>query len=131
MMTKKISITIAFLVGLGLIFLGARFFLSPESAESDFGIHFNEQGDYSFHYIKGVRDIFVGLVLCILVLAKETKALGIVLLVGAIIPTIDMTIVLSKGYNDITPAISHISAIVICSIVGLILTMHKPEKEAI
>jgi hypothetical protein len=131
MMTKKMSITIAFLVGLGLIFLGARFFISPEAAESDFGIHFNEQGDYSFHYIKGVRDIIVGLIICILVFSKETKALGIVLLVGGIIPTVDMLIVLSKDYNDIAPAISHISAIVICSVAGLILTMDKPTKKAI
>lgn len=131
MMAKKISISMALLVGLALIFLGARFFISPESAESDFGIHFNEQGDYSFHYIKGVRDIFTGLIICILVLSKEIKALGIVLLVGAIIPTVDMLIVLSKDYNDVAPAISHISAIIICSIVGLILIMDKSVKKVI
>jgi hypothetical protein len=60
MMTKKISIAIAFLTGLGMIFLGARFLLSPEAAEAGYGIHFMEQGDYSFHYAKGIRDIFSG-----------------------------------------------------------------------
>ncbi|WP_199735282.1 MULTISPECIES: DUF4267 domain-containing protein [unclassified Flavobacterium] len=131
MMTKNISITIVFLVGLGLIFLGARFLVSPETAEAGYGIRFNEQGDYSFHYIKGIRDLFAGLIFCILVLSKETKALGITLLVGAIIPFVDMLIVLSKNYNGITPAISHISAIIVCTTLGIILIMNKSEKKAV
>ncbi|RKR09259.1 uncharacterized protein DUF4267 [Flavobacterium sp. 90] len=130
-MTKNISITIVFLVGLGLIFLGARFLVSPETAEAGYGIRFNEQGDYSFHYIKGIRDLFAGLIFCILVLSKETKALGITLLVGAIIPFVDMLIVLSKNYNGITPAISHISAIIVCTTLGIILIMNKSEKKAV
>jgi hypothetical protein len=130
-MTKKISIAIAFLTGLGLIFLGARFLIASETAEVGFGIHFNEQGDYSFHYIKGIRDIFTGLIICIFILTKETKALGITLLVGAIIPTIDMLIVLSKDYNSIIPAISHISAIIICAVFGIILLATKPQNKSI
>ena len=67
-MATKISYVIAFITGLGLIFLGARFLLSPEVAEAGYGIHFNEQGDYSFHYIKGIRDILSGLLMCTFVL---------------------------------------------------------------
>ncbi len=93
-MTQRISITIAFLTGLGMIFIGARFLLSPEIAEAGYGIHFNANGDYSFHYIKGIRDAFTGLLICILILTKQTKALGITLAVGTIIPTVDMLIVL-------------------------------------
>jgi glucose uptake protein GlcU len=130
-MTKKISITIAFLTGIGLIFLGARFLISPETAEAGYGIYFNEQGDYSFHYIKGIRDVFAGLIFCILVLTRQTKALGITLLVGAIIPTVDMLIVLSKPYNGIAPAISHISAIIVCSVLGIIFIMNKPSKKTV
>ncbi|HXL55671.1 MAG TPA: DUF4267 domain-containing protein [Chitinophagaceae bacterium] len=83
-MTKNISIAIAFLTGLGLIFLGARFLIAPEIAEVGYGIHFNEQGDYSFHYAKGIRDLMSGLLICIFVLSKQTKALGTTLLVGTI-----------------------------------------------
>ncbi len=42
---------IAFLTGLGLIFIGARFLITPEVAEISYGLRFNEHGDYSFHYI--------------------------------------------------------------------------------
>ena len=128
-MTKRIFIAIAFLTGLGLIFIGARFLIAPETAEAGYGIHFNEQGDYSFHYIKGIRDMFSGLLICILVLSRQIKALGISLLIGTIIPTADMLIVLSKDYNGITQAIPHIAAIIVCFFCGLFLLSNKQKKE--
>ena len=128
-MTKNISIAIAFLTGLGLIFIGARFLTSPEIAEVGYGIHFNEQGDYSFHYIKGIRDLFTGLLICIFVLSKQTKALATTLLVGTIIPIMDMIIVLSKDYNGIAQAIPHISAIIVCFLFGVILLRKKKQSN--
>jgi len=112
-----------------MIFLGTRFFLSPEAAESAFGISFNQQGDNSFHYIKGIRDIFSGIVLCVLVLLKERRALRVTMFTGTIIPLVDMLIVLSKDYNGIVPALSHISAIVVCSVSGAILLFTKSQKQ--
>jgi len=127
-MARKISIIIAFLTGLGLIFIGARFLIAPETAEIGYGIHFNEQGDYSFHYIKGIRDLLPGLLICIFVFSKQTKALAITLLVGTIVPIVDMLIVLSKDYNSISQAIPHISAIMVCFVLGIILLMCKPKN---
>lgn len=130
-MTQKIATTIAFLTGLGMIFIGARFLLAPETAEAGYGIRFIAHGDYSFHYIKGIRDLFTGLLICILALAKQTKALGITLAVGTIIPVVDMLIVLSKPYNGIAQAIPHITAIIICAVYGIILLTRKTSTKAI
>lgn len=127
-MTQRISIAIAFLTGLGLIFIGGRFLMAPETAEAGYGIHFQEQGHYSFHYIKGIRDLFTGLVICILILTKQIKALGITLLVGTIIPVADMLIVLSKDYNGLAEAMPHISAIVVCAVFGIILLFRSASK---
>jgi hypothetical protein len=124
-MTNKVSYTIAFLLGLGMIFLGARFFTSPEAATAGYGIHFNAQGDYSFHYIKGIRDIFSGLIICVFVLLKEKRALGITLLAGTIIPLTDIVIVLGKSYNSIPQTIPHIIAVVICAVCGLLLLVNR------
>jgi hypothetical protein len=44
--------------------------LAPATAQAGYGIHFNAHGDYSFHYIKGIRDVFSGLVICLLILTK-------------------------------------------------------------
>lgn len=130
-MTAKIPYAIAFLTGLGLIFLGARFLLSPEVAEAGYGIHFNEQGEYSFHYMKGIRDILSGLLMCAFVLMNERRALGVTLLAGTMVPVTDMLIVLNKSYNGISQAMPHIIAIIICSVLGLILLATKPTKKAI
>jgi hypothetical protein len=130
-MIQRISITIAFLTGLGMIFIGTRFLLAPEVAEVGYGLHFNAHGDYSFHYIKGIRDVFTGLLICVLILAKQTKALGITLAVGTIIPTVDMVIVLTKDYNGIAQAIPHISAIIVCAVIGTILLFNKTSSKAL
>jgi hypothetical protein len=129
-MTQRISITIAFLTGLGMIFIGTRFLLAPEIAEAGYGIHFNAHSDYSFHYIKGIRDVFTGLLICLLILTKQIKALGITLLVGTIIPVADMLIVLTKDYTTVVQAIPHISAIIVCAVFGTILLMHKTSNKA-
>ena len=130
-MTTKISYAIAFLTGLGMIFLGARFLIAPEAAEAGYGIHFNEQGDYSFHYIKGIRDIFSGLLISAFVLMNQRRALGATLLAGTMIPLTDMLIVLSKDYNGVLQAIPHIIAIIICSVFGLILLTTKPQNKTL
>ena len=130
-MTTKISYIVAFITGLGLIFLGTRFLLSPEIAEAGYGIHFNEQGDYSFHYIKGIRDIFSGLLICVFVLIKDRRALGLTLLAGTIIPVTDMLIVLNKSYNGVQQAMPHIAAIIICAVFGIILLATKPQTKAL
>ena len=130
-MTTKIAYTIAFLTGLGMIFLGARFILSPETAEAGYGIHFTEQGDYSFHYIKGIRDIFSGLLISVFVLLKQRRALGVTLLAGTMIPVTDMLIVLSKSYNGVFQAMPHIMAIIICAAIGIIILATKPQTKAL
>ena len=130
-MTTKISYTIAFLTGLGMIFLGARFLLLPEVAEAGYGIHFNDHGDFSFHYIKGIRDLFSGLLISVFVLMNQKRAVGVTLLAGTIIPVTDTLIVLSKPYNSVLQAIPHIIAIIICSVFGIILLVTKHQNKSL
>jgi len=130
-MTTKISYAVAFVTGLGLLFLGMRFLVSPETAEAGYGIHFNEAGDYSFHYIKGIRDTLSGLLICVFVWLKERRALAITLLAGTMVPVADMCIVLSKHSNGMQQAVPHVIAIVICFVCGIILLAVKPLKKAV
>ncbi|MEI9918964.1 MAG: DUF4267 domain-containing protein [Bacteroidota bacterium] len=130
-MTTKISYAIAFLLGLAMVFLGARFFFAPEAATDAFGIRFNANGDYSFHHIKGIRDIFSGVLLCALVLMKERRALGMMLFVATIIPVSDMLTVLAKSYTGVQQALSHIIAIIICSVVGILLLTGRSQVKTL
>ena len=127
-MTTKIAYSIALLTGLAMIFLGVRFFFAPEAATAAFGIHFNDQGDYSFDYIKGIRDVFSGVIICIFVLIKEKRALGVTLLAGTIIPINDMLIVLSKNYAGFLQALPHMIAIAICAFFGIVLLAQRRQQ---
>jgi hypothetical protein len=102
--------------------------MAPQTAEAAYGLRFTDRGDYSFHYIKGIRDIMSGLLMCLFVLTRQTKALGMTLSVGTIVPVVDMLVVLSKPYNGLPQAIPHISAVIICSVLGAVLLTVKPTK---
>lgn len=128
-MTEKIVVAITFLTGLGLIFIGARFLIAPEIAEAGYGIRFNEQQDYSFHYIKGIRDLFTGFLICLFLWIRQMKALGMALIIGSSIPMVDTLIVLSKDYNGIIPTVPHISAFVVCLLCGLFLLINREKLK--
>ena len=51
-MTTRISYAIALLLGLGMIFLGARFFISPDVATVGYGIHVNAKAIIHFIILK-------------------------------------------------------------------------------
>jgi hypothetical protein len=104
--------------------------LAPQVAEARYGIHFSESCDYSFHYIKGIRDLFSGVLICALALMRERRAVGVTLLAGTITPLADMLIVLKKSYNGIQQAVPHISAIIVCAVFGVILLAIKPTKTS-
>jgi hypothetical protein len=80
------------LIGFGLLFIGGRFLLAPEIAEAGFGLHFQEP-NYAFHYIKGIRDIFSGLIIVLFAWSHYRKPLLLTLLAGSLIPLADMLIV--------------------------------------
>jgi|GEM_PF-1050161 len=102
--------------GLTLVFIGCRFLLQPEGAEAGFGLHFQENGDYSFHYIKGIRDLVCGTIITLLAAMNQRKALMVVLLSGIFIPIVDMTLVLQATHGNVMTAMPHIIAIVLTAI---------------
>lgn len=85
---------VGYLFGAGLVFIGGRFLLAPEVAERGYGLVFDQPTD-AFHYIKGVRDVFSGLLFIVFTAANWRKPLAVVALAGSIIPIVDMLIVLN------------------------------------
>lgn len=83
-----------YLFGFGLLFIGGRFLLAPEVAERGFGLLY-DQPINSFHAIKGIRDIFSGLILAGFTLANWRKPLAVAVLTGSLIPVVDTLVVLS------------------------------------
>ena len=96
MSLQRVGYGLAALIGLGIIFIGARFLLAPEVAAAGFGLPASAAGDAGAYLTtKGVRDIVSGLFVLVLLATGQTRALGFVLLVASLIPLGDMAVVLA------------------------------------
>jgi hypothetical protein len=119
---KKTISAIAFgftlVTGLLLVFIGARFFLVPYAAELAFGIQTPTGNDYSFHYIKGIRDMAVGLAILAMLITRAQRGLGILLLTISIVPVTDFLIVLSTPGYLTERLYPHLTAVVFGLVLG-------------
>lgn len=110
------------MIGLGLIFIGIRFLAAPQTGEGGFGLNFSENADYSFHYIKGIRDLFCGTLILALSLWKRKAELALTLGLGAMIPLADFLIILNApNSNPAALWIHGVTAIVLVVIAGFLL----------
>lgn len=90
---RAASFWMTLLVAVMIILVGIKFFFAPEKGAADFGIPFQDARDIYFGYIKGIRDIFSGLVLLPLLLLRMKKAAAWVLTTAIIIPLTDCLMV--------------------------------------
>lgn len=98
MSLKSLGNGLAALIGLGIIFIGARFLLAPEIAAAGFGLPASAAGDASAYLAtKGVRDIVSGLFVLVFMASGQTRALGLMLLVASLTPLADMAVVLAHA----------------------------------
>lgn len=84
---------IGYLFGMSLLFIGGRFLLAPEVAERGFGLIYDQPSE-SFHWIKGIRDLYSGLLLTLFTAFNWRKPLAVAVLAGSVVPITDMQIVL-------------------------------------
>ena len=129
MRNPRLYLMLVYLIGVLLLFIGLRFIISPEIGETGYGLVFTENGNYSFHYIKGIRDVFSGLLFLILAFGRQYRALGAALLLGSIIPMTDAWIVLAYQSMPFATAIAHLSAIVLCLLGGVGLLRSNNQQN--
>ncbi|MCZ8542612.1 DUF4267 domain-containing protein [Mesorhizobium qingshengii] len=94
------SIGVALLVAIGIIAIGIMYLSNPRAATQSFGLPLPEEGANIAWWLrlKGVRDIASGLVVLALMVWGGPRMVGIALLIEAIIPAGDMSLILaSKG----------------------------------
>jgi hypothetical protein len=95
-----VALGLALLVALGIIAIGAQYVLSPRTATRSFGLPLPEDGPNVAWWLrlKGIRDIVSGLVVLTFMMWGVPHAVGLILLVYALIPAGDMlTILAAKG----------------------------------
>ncbi len=95
-----LSIGLALLLALAIIAIGAQYVASQTTATRSFGLPLPEEGTNIAWWLrlKGVRDIVSGLTVLAFMAWGGPRAVGIILLVEAIIPVGDMLLILAaKG----------------------------------
>lgn len=115
------SIGVALLVALGIIAIGTMYLLNPRAATQSFGLPLPEEGANIAWWLrlKGVRDIVSGLVVLGLMVWGGQRTVGIALLIEAMIPVGDMSLILAAkgstrsafGIHGLTAALMILAAV--------------------
>jgi hypothetical protein len=123
-MLTNVATVLAGLIGVGIIFVGARAFWAPQAAVG-FGIPGTPTEDRSFQAwlaVKAVRDIASGLFIFILLAGGSPHLLGWFMLAATGIPVGDALIVLrSNGPKAAVYGIHGATAVVMLAISVLLL----------
>ncbi|WP_166670698.1 DUF4267 domain-containing protein [Olivibacter sp. XZL3] len=128
---RSISFWSVLMLALGIIYIGIRFIIYPEVGASGYGIPFKNAHDAAYGKIKGIRDIFSGLVLLPLLWMKMRKAAAWVFTATIVVPVFDFLVILSyNGSSDISHLLIHgiTAAVMIITSVLLFYGLTNPGK---
>jgi uncharacterized protein DUF4267 len=115
------------LIALAILFLGARFWLAPQTASAAFGIADSpllSTGFAAWLSVKGTRDIASGLFVILLMVNGSPRLLGEFMLVASLVAFGDMVTVLrSRGSRALAFGMHGLTGLIIvatgaCLIVG-------------
>ena len=122
-MNNAIPLTLAALIAAAIIVIGGFYLLSPDRISGTFGLKppASDADTRAWLRPKGIRDIAAGLIVLTLMLTANTRLVGIAVLVYAIIPLGDMSIVLGSGGSKSTAFSVHGVTCAVMLVAGLLL----------
>src|SRR5215468_6920550 len=122
-MHDAVPLILAALLAVGIIVIGCFYLVSPERISGTFGLKppAPDADTRAWLRPKGIRDIAAGLVVLAMMLTADRRLLGIVLLVEAIIPFGDMSIILGSGGSKSRAFSIHGVTCAVMLVVGLLL----------
>ena len=99
-----VPLSLALLVSVGIIVIGCFYLASPQRVVGSFGLKppASDADTRAWLRLKGIRDVVAGLAVLTLMLTTDSRTVGIVLLVFAIIPFGDMSNILASGGRKAT-----------------------------
>lgn len=118
------AIVLSLLFVVGILVVGVRFLLVPESAATGYGVPASSRGDASAYLAnKGVRDGVSGLIVLALLAAGQFTGVGWFLLVAALIPIGDAVVVLRHGGSKVIAYLVHAATAVLMVGAALMLLL--------
>jgi hypothetical protein len=122
-MHNAIPLSLAALVAVGIIVIACFYLVSPEQISGTFGLKppASDADTRAWLRLKGIRDVAAGLVVLTMMLAADRRLVGMALLVEAIIPFGDMSIILGSGGSKSKAFSIHGVTCAVMLVVGLLL----------
>src|SRR5262249_47204314 len=98
-MHNAIPLILAAIMAVGIIVIGCFYLVSPARISGTFGLKppASDADTLAWLRPKGIRDIAAGLIVLTMMLTAGGRLVGIALLVEAVIPLGDMSIILGSG----------------------------------
>src|SRR5262250_2572773 len=124
-MPNAIPLILAAVLALGIIVIGCFYLISPERISGTFGLKppASDADTRAWLRPKGIRDVVAGLIVLAMMLTADRRLVGIALLVEAIIPLGDMSIVLGSGGSKSRAFSIHGVTCAVMIAVGLLLVI--------
>ena len=122
-MHNAIPLSLAALMAVAIIVIGCFYLISPARMTGSFGLKppASDADTRAWLRLKGIRDVVSGLVVLTLMQTTNTRSAGIALLVEAIVPLVDMSVVLGSGGSKSKAFSIHGVTCAAMLVVGLLL----------
>ena len=122
-MHNAIPLSLAALIAVSVFVIGCFYLVSPERISGSFGLKppASDPDTRAWLRLKGIRDIASGLVVLTMMLTTGPRSAGIALLVLAITPFGDMSIILGSGGSKSKAFSIHAVTCAVMLVVGLLL----------
>jgi hypothetical protein len=127
------------LIAVGIIVIGCFYLVSPQRILGTFGLKppATDADTRAWLRRKGIRDVVAGLVVLAMMLTADWRLVGIALLVEAIIPFGDMSIILGSGgskskafsIHGVTCAVMLVVGIWLIHAILSVTTVRKEEGQ--
>lgn len=127
---RSASYWLTALAASGIIFLGIRFILAPNTGAEGFGIplaHTKEALAYG--WIKGIRDIFADIVVLTFLISRQYRAMAFAFGSAIIVPVSDcLTVQVVKGTQDLAHLMIHGGTAIYMAITTIFLFKARSNK---
>ena len=122
-MHTAIPFYLAALLAVAIIVIGCFYVISPQRMTGSFGLKppASDADTRAWLRLKGIRDAVAGLVVLTMMLTADRQSVGLALLVLAIIPLGDMSIILGSGGSKSRAFSIHGVTCAVMLVVGLFL----------
>jgi len=85
------------IVPIGIIGIGINFILNPVAASAGYGVPMNDPNSFPFMWIKGIRDIFAGLVVLPFLFRGDRTVTAILFAISIFVPLGDGFVIIGNS----------------------------------